>query len=469
MLGNKRFKSNSRKTGNGGRNVQNKQFFKSKTAEEKIGRRKDDEEILSESDEDNKNIEKDDFFEAEDKPETETTDNKRLRLAKKLIQKIGEDIKDDEDRNVDDVLLEDIKKEKNEHFMELSKNLNPVESIFLKGHKNTITALDISSDSKFVISAAKDCRAIKWDLESGKKTLIPQFTKKPLLACMITPGDKYGIFAGADRHIYQIDLHNEKVIESFKAHNDSVTGLVFDSNKDQYYSISNDTTLKVWALGSTHKSIKIETFWGHINKVHDIDMMTNNRVLTCGYDKQINLWKVDSQSFLQFKINESYSLDNIRAFNNDNYLTSTDDGTLLLWRTNKKKPIFKLNNTHGFKKKITLNHPFFFNADALASNSAFDIEISNPITALGCIKNSDLIFTGSTDGNLNCYKYDPNSNDNKIEMINRLNLRDGCTNVIKPNAKNEFLVVANSSDTRLGRWDVIDHAKTGISIVKLFE
>jgi ribosomal RNA-processing protein 9 len=456
----------------------NKKIPKSKKAEEKINQIKtktrNDEDILSDSenenmkDNDDNNLANDDFF----AKNSESVDEKRLRLAKTLINKIGKD-----EKEVDEYLNEEIKKEQQEHFTEYSSKLNPYETIFLKGHKNTITSLQLTNDSKSVYTTAKDCRVIKWDLETGKKLLLPQFTKKTLLCSALALNDKVGLFAGKDRYIYQIDLNSYKVINSFKAHNDAISGIVFDESKDQFYSISQDNTMKVWALTNHNtKALMVNTFWGHTGKINDMDLMTRNRILTCGADNQVNLWKTESQSFLQFKIDELSITDNIKAFNNDTFLTSTDDGCLSLWKTNKKKPIYKLKYAHGFRKQQNLLHPFFINKevyDDIIHGKETDIESVNleipfPITSLSCLKNSDLIFSGSNNGTLNFYKYQPEDT-NKIELIRSMQLREGSLNAIKVDKMNEFLVVGNGRDSRLGRWEVEENAKNGISIIKLFE
>jgi ribosomal RNA-processing protein 9 len=455
-------------------NKGNKSIPKTKKTQEKLQNLKsvrDDEDILSASDNDNMKddvLNNDEFFE---KP-TESVDEKRLRLAKKLITKIGKD-----ENEVNEYLHEEIKKEQQDHFTEYSTKLNPHEAMFLKGHKNTITSLQIADDSRTVYTTSKDCRVIKWDLETGKKILYPQFTKKALLCSALAMDDKVGYFGGKDRQIFQVDLNNMKVINSFKAHNDVITGIIFDVGKDQFYSISHDNTLKMWAISAnSNKAIPIHTFWGHTGKINDIDIMTRNRLITCGTDNQVNLWKVDSQSFLQFKINETSVTDCIKAFNNDSFLTATDDGCLSLWKTNKKKPIFKLTNAHGNSKNFNIKHPFFINHEAytdLVNKKETDVEsvqfdIPYPITAISCLNNSDLIFTGSNSGVLNFYKYNPNET-MKIDTVKSLPLHEGCITAMKVDRKNEFVIAVNGRDSRLGRWEVEEKALNGISLIKLFE
>jgi ribosomal RNA-processing protein 9 len=524
MIGSKRKASRgTSKTQRGGKPSRG---IKQKPLEERLKNSRvsrDDEEILSGSEEGN--LDKDDFFEDEGEVEiqgqgekikkrekVENADEKRLRLAKKLISKIGEEVKthDDDadfviDNQVDQFIMDEIKKEKHDYFLELSNsaNFNPFETAFYKGHLSSVTAVDISSDSKYAISCSKDCRGIKWDLATGKKFLLPPFTKKPLFACTFTPDDRYALFGGADKYIHQVDLHNEKVVQSFKAHNDTITGIMFDQNNDQFYSTSRDNTLKVWAVGTTQKSILLETFYGHIDKINDMDVVNTglknesggmvNRILTCGSDRQINLWKVDQQSFLNFKETENslFSYDSIKSLNTYYFVSGTFEGTLSLWRNNKKKPMSKVLNAHGVQKSVSINHSFFTNSnldqeemEMMNGNNSINslnasVEIPYPVLSLSAIRNSDLLFSGSCDGNLNVYKYtkaianktNPSLHvKEKIDLLKKVPLNNrGCVNAMKVNKTNEFMVLGFGKDSRLGRWDTINKSKNGICVVKLFD
>jgi WD40 repeat protein len=293
-----------------------------------------------------------------------------------------------------------------------------------------------------------------------------------------------------------MDLHNEKIVQSFKAHNNTITGIVFDQNKDQFYSASKDNTLKVWAVGTTQRSILLETFYGHTGEINDMDYIPGgglnvtgmNRILTCGADRQINLWKIDSQSFLQFKENDLslFSYDCIRSLNPDIFITGTYEGTLSLWRNNKKKPVSKVLQSHGVEKKVSVKHSFFnkssiddedeMSVDTNVSSSE-TVNLPYPILSISAIKNSDLLFSGSSDGNLNVYRYLKAEGDRnnikakeRIELFRKVPLgQKGCINAMKVNKGNEFMILANGKDCRLGRWDTQNKAKNGISIVKLFD
>lgn len=481
MLGKKRFNSNSKGK---------KATFKPKSFSNKKKNKKDDEEILSDSEGMNNSISDDAFFEKENPSDEgddnkESADTKRLKMARKLITQIEGKMTDeidaenseDEKKDLNGYLREQMQKENNEFQQEFYSKINPKVKSFSKGHLSSITALDISSDSKRLISCGKDCRAIKWDLETNKKFLMPQFTKRSLYTCIWAPDDKNAFFAGADRHIYQMDIHNEKLIQSFKAHNDSITGLLFDPNEEQYYSVGFDKIMNVWGVSPTQKSIKIDTFYGHTNKINDFDCLLSGKIISCGSDHQMHLWKLDSQSFLKFQSNDSFIslIDNLRVLNMNTFATGGNDGTVSIWKTNKKKAQNKIPNAHGFSKEFKAEHDFFSTENNYLNfedeivnnnnNNLNEIKVPNPICSLATIRNSDIIFSGSLNGKLNIYRHHSGNN---IEMLRNIDIEKGCVNAMKVNKTNEFMVLGYGKDQRLGRWFTDKNAKCGISVVKLF-
>ena len=77
---------------------------------------------------------------------------------------------------------------------------------FLKGHKKTITCLDITQSSKMVVTGGKDCCLIKWDLGTGKKEIIAgekygsgkKGPRDEILAVAINQDDRVMISSGKD-------------------------------------------------------------------------------------------------------------------------------------------------------------------------------------------------------------------------------------------------------------------------------
>ena len=411
----------------------------------------------------------------------ESYDEKKLRMAKMLLDKFDKENKeeneksDSEEENSEEIMNKKIiekytKEMQNQkiNFFSLNKDFIPKEISFIKGHKSTITDLSISSKGDLIISSSKDTRGILFDLNKQKKILFPKFTNKALNCCVFSPDEKSVFFGGKDHYIYQIDLSSFDIIQKIKAHNESVTGIIFDKIKDQFYSVGNDKVLKVWS-SDTNPAILLETFYGHTSQINNIKSIPGeiNRYITTSLDGYINLWKVDSQSFLQFNTSNMYPIDCISPLTNDIFFTGNYNGSIQAWRTNKKKFVYSLNYSHGFQEKFNINHPFF---DLNLKNKGPEVEVGKPVLSLESPAFSDLLISGSIDGEINFYKVNKEGNNINIEIKNKMNIKNkGCLNVIKFCQDKKFIVVGNGTDNKFGRWNKEYDNKLGITIVKLEE
>ena len=413
----------------------------------------------------------------------ESYDEKKLRMAKMLLDKFDKDKdKEEDDKSnseeedseniVNKKIIEKYTKEmKNQtiNFFNNEKNIfNPHETLFIKGHKSTITDLSISSSGELILSSSKDGRGILFDINTQKKILFPKFTNKSLTCCSFSPDEKTVYFGGKDHFIYQLDMNSYQVIQKIKAHNESVTGISFDKIKDQFYSIGNDKVLKVWNT-DTNPSILLETFYGHTSQINCLREIPGeiNRYITTSLDGYINLWKIDSQSFLQFNVNSMYPVDCITALTNELFFTGNFNGTIQAWKTNKKKSINKIEFAHGYQKNFNINHPFY---DLTCKNKGPLIEVGKPILSLETPPFSDLLISGSVDGEINFYKIEENEGIVDMELRKKMNINNkGCLNVIKYCPDKKYIVVGNGTDNKFGRWDKEYDTKLGITIVKLFE
>ena len=411
----------------------------------------------------------------------ESYDEKKLRMAKMLLDKFDKENKeeneksDSEEENSEEIMNKKIiekytKEMQNQkiNFFSLNKDFIPKEISFIKGHKSTITDLSISSKGDLIISSSKDTRGILFDLNKQKKILFPKFTNKALNCCVFSPDEKSVFFGGKDHYIYQIDLSSFDIIQKIKAHNESVTGIIFDKIKDQFYSVGNDKVLKVWS-SDTNPAILLETFYGHTSQINNIKSIPGeiNRYITTSLDGYINLWKVDSQSFLQFNTSNMYPIDCISPLTNDIFFTGNYNGSIQAWRTNKKKFVYSLNYSHGYEEKFNINHPFF---DLNLKNKGPEVEVGKPVLSLESPAFSDLLISGSINGEINFYKVDKEGNNINIEIKNKMNIKNkGCLNVIKFCQDKKFIVVGNGTDNKFGRWNKEYDNKLGITIVKLEE
>lgn len=128
------------------------------------------------------------------------------------------------------------------------------------------------------------------------------------------------------------------------------------------------------------------------------------------------------------------SIDCIRIINADNYVTGSQDGSLALWKSGKKKPLKYFKEQHSGKW----------------------------ITSLAVLKSSDLIASGSYDGYIRLYR----ATNNDIELKSSIKA-DGYITSLDFSKNGKFLVAAVSPDHKFGRWTETIKKKPGIFVINL--
>lgn len=81
-------------------------------------------------------------------------------------------------------------------------------------------------------------------------------------------------------------------------HRDTITDVCFDTENDQFYTVSNDRALKVWNL---REMTYMDSHYGHHANIGGLDAYTKDRVISCGMDRQVIFWKVSEDSELLYK------------------------------------------------------------------------------------------------------------------------------------------------------------------------
>lgn len=90
-----------------------------------------------------------------------------------------------------------------------------------------------------------------------------------------------------------------------------VQGIQFDQENDNFYTISNDRSLKVWNI---REMMYIDSHYGHTSDILDLAYYSSDRLLSCGLDRQVIFWKINEDSELLYK-NEAHSVDSVNIIN----------------------------------------------------------------------------------------------------------------------------------------------------------
>ncbi|RUS31507.1 WD40-repeat-containing domain protein [Jimgerdemannia flammicorona] len=428
---------------------------------------------------------------------SETAAEKRVRLAKKYLEKIKSDIEVDgfDAADIDrDLIAERLRKDANpagyivyiyillSHrphpavFLQLHFPVDPSTAKTCRGHQLSVTSVAISEDGQLLYTGSKDGSIIKWDPKTMKKLYtfpggrkgVKAFTGHTdhVLCLAISSDGKYLASGGRDKKVNVWSVKDDKLLCCFSQHKDSVARLVFRKGTNQLYTASHDRTIKLW---NVDEQSYIETLFGHQDAITDIDALSREQcVTTGGRDRSARLWKIVEESQLVFRggamVKEhdgsgrvrymEGSLDCVAMIDEENFLSGGDSGSISLWNINRKKPVFTFSLAHGVQEH--------------ASESERGIPSPYWITSLTTLRYSDLFCSGSWDGFIRVWKladrlrgFSPLTQISVVGVVNDLKL-------LTTNPGNNMLMIAGmGQEHRLGRWLTVKKAKNGSKIFEL--
>ncbi|KAI0654177.1 WD40-repeat-containing domain protein [Cubamyces menziesii] len=317
-----------------------------------------------------------------------------------------------------------------------------------RGHRFSVTAAVASHDARWLYTSGKEGSIIKWDLHTGRQ--VHTFHKcrvdkgkgksretgdlsghtDEIWALAISPDGKYLASGGKDRRVGVWDAEKNEWVKGFGGHRDCISALAFRKAQPslqtptQLYSGSYDRTLKLFDLSTMGY---VETLFGHQDPVLSIDTLRAETAVSAGgRDKTVRFWKVPEETQLVFRGGGgSKWYDDLDGMEEDNaegrpkgkdtskserfiegsiecvamidettFVSGGDSGSISLWSTQKKKPIFTQAVAHG----MDISH-----------EDTEDVAIVRKprwVTALASLRYSDLFASGSWDGEIRLWKVD---------------------------------------------------------------
>ena len=307
----------------------------------------------------------------ESEEDHETAEEKRLRLAKvylaeverELAERKGDTAGDDLNKDIEKRLKEDVDEERGKLRKEFASKLSSLSWADVtyhgdKNHKQSLTCVVISPDSKRVYSGSKDAGLVVWDLVTNTKLFkVPGGRKgeqarhpghcATILSLAVSSDGKLLASGDMDKLIHIWDTATMTRLHTFRGHRDSVSGLVFRRGTHTLYSASHDRSVKIW---SVDERAYVETLYGHQDSICGIDCGVRERCVTVGgRDASVRVWKIVEESQLVFNGPQS-SIDCVAMLNEEHWVTAGEDGHLAVWGIHKKKPLALVRHLSHFQQ-----------------------------------------------------------------------------------------------------------------------
>ncbi|KNZ72506.1 hypothetical protein J132_02933 [Termitomyces sp. J132] len=385
--------------------------------------------------------EEEDLGASGEEDDEETPAEKRLRLAKLYLESVKESLADGEfdAAEIDKELISArLKQDVLEHSgkvhlfvadsFETSFTLNftqvPTKVLRTRGHRFSVTSAVASESGKHLFTSGKEGAIIQWDLATGKRLMTFHKVRPPnskekgkgkaqvdlsikghtdeVLALAVSGDGQYLASAGKDRKLVVWDVEKGEWIKAFGGnlgHKDTISALSFRKGTHQLYTGSFDRTLKVYDLSPSVMGY-VETLFGHQDHILSVDALRGETCVSVGgRDKTVRYWKIVEETQLVFrgggrmkKFIEG-SIECVAMIDETTFVSGGDSGSLCLWSTLKKKPVFTQALAHGFNE--------------VHSETEGLIRTPRWITSVASLRYSDVIASGSWEGDVRIWKLDP--------------------------------------------------------------
>ncbi|XP_034239703.1 U3 small nucleolar RNA-interacting protein 2 [Thrips palmi] len=393
----------------------------------------------------------------------ETTQEKKLRLAKKYLEEIERQEKERaESKEIDRSVIEsrlkhDLLEESGKIHKCVADNYigydeDNISILTCKDHKLPVTCLVISADNQYVYSASKDCVIVKWSLKEKKKLkATPHFKKcseelkdkchqHRILSLSVSTDGEYLASGDEGKIIIIWNADTLQHIRTFTGHKGPITGLAFRKETHQLFSASSDRSVKYWSLDEMSC---IETLFGHQSPITAIDALSRERAVTAGgRDTSIRVWKIVEESQLVFNGHRG-SIDCVKLLDEQRFISGGDDGVVSVWSAMKKKPLCSVVDTHG--KDTASNEP-------------------NWVCSVAAYLNTDLTASGSRNGKIMLWK--SGQGFRTLESMFHIPIK-GFINGLAFTSDGRHLIAAVGQEHRLGRWWRDASVKNSVVVIPL--
>ncbi|NEQ77237.1 MAG: WD40 repeat domain-containing protein [Okeania sp. SIO2C9] len=196
-------------------------------------------------------------------------------------------------------LLQQISEAKDTRLLSLTPSLNPPDGNListLSGHLDSVNAVAVTPDGKFVVSGSSDHTVKKWDLNTA--TEVKTFTghTAPVNAVAVTPDGKKVVSGAYDNTIRVWNLETGTEILTFNGHSLPIVAVAItvDGKKVVSASVANINSIKVWDLETGKEELTLK---GHKNLVRTI-AITRYEVISGGDSGIIKFWSLKNGKFL---------------------------------------------------------------------------------------------------------------------------------------------------------------------------
>ncbi|KAJ1993654.1 Transcription initiation factor TFIID subunit 5 [Coemansia umbellata] len=189
----------------------------------------------------------------------------------------------------------------------------------LVGHSGPVFGLDISFDSKYLISSSEDKTTRLWSLDTFTNVVCYKGHNYPIWDVSFAPQGFYFATASHDRTARLWSCDHIYALRIFAGHLSDVNCVRFHPNSKYVVTGSCDKTVRLWDV---QRGSCVRVFTGHTGSIDTVAISPDGRIMaSAGEDQTVNVWDLGS----------GRRMDTLTGHTGPVYsLTFSQEGTLLL-------------------------------------------------------------------------------------------------------------------------------------------
>jgi WD40 repeat protein/serine/threonine protein kinase/DNA-directed RNA polymerase specialized sigma24 family protein len=216
----------------------------------------------------------------------------------------------------------------------------------LEGHSRVVTAVAVTPERQWVVSASGDCTLRIWELESGLLVRALEGHRKAVTAVAVTPDGRRAVSGSRDSTLRVWNLETGETVRTLEGHSKAVTAVAITPDGHCAVSASYDWTLRIWDLDSGQT---VRTLAGHAGLVTAVAIAPGGRrAISASADRTLRVWDLESGKILRTLASHSERVAAV-AITSDGRraLSASADKTLRLWELESGRTVRTLEGNTG--------------------------------------------------------------------------------------------------------------------------
>jgi WD40 repeat protein len=209
----------------------------------------------------------------------------------------------------------------------------------LSGHSDSVYAVAVTPDGKYVISGSDDSTLKVWNWQAGQEVRTLAGHSDCVLAVAITPDGKYVISASMDKIIKVWNWQTGEEVRTLTSHNHWVFALAVTPDGKYLISGSTDKTIKVWNIETGEI---LYTLKGHWREVRAVAVTPDGKkVISGSIDNTLKVWNLKTGRLLFTLRGHSHWITSVAVTpDGKKVISGSRDNTLKVWNLDKKIGFF---------------------------------------------------------------------------------------------------------------------------------